>query len=520
MREVAKAVDAINVYPVPDGDTGSNMAATMREAVDATLSLGPEATAADVLQQLARGALYGARGNSGVIFSQGLLGLAQGAGDCPALDARSLSLGLKRAADAAYAAVSKPVEGTMLTVMRAAATAAIRAADALPKGGEGAAPHPVLDEALRAAEEAEAKTIDQLPELKEAGVPDAGGEGVCVILRGLAAALAGKRPKPPALPDRPLATLAGHEDDRFGFCTEFILEEHAGRLVDVSGMRALAERTGVTSTVIVGDERALRVHVHTTDPEAFIQQAARFGRLVRPKFEDMSQQHGRFRETGSGAGTGVALLALSRGDGFDAIFESLDATIVDLGRVLKPPAGEIARAADALGVPDVIVLPNHKNVVMSARQAAALTRCTVHVVPTESLPQGIAAALACDPDKDVASNVAAMDIARKEVTTVEVTHAAADRTAEGIAVREGQAIALVDDRLVAAEDDVVDALLAGLAHAGAASASLVTIYAGQDCTPADAERAIKRARTAFPGIEVEHVRGGQPLYPLIASVER
>lgn len=520
LREAAKAVDAINVYPVPDGDTGSNMAATMRDAIDATLAIEDDATVATVLQLLAKGALYGARGNSGVILSQALLGFANGAGGAPTLDARALADGLEQAADSAYAAVSRPVEGTMLTVMRAAASAAARSIGELPDHGRGSPPHDVLDDVVRAAEAAEAKTIDQLPELREAGVTDAGGEGVCVILRGLAAALAGRRPPTPALPDRPLASLVGHEEEQFGFCTEFILEAANGQPVDVAGMRALAERSRVTSTVIVGDERALRIHVHTTEPEAFIGQASAFGRLVRPKFEDMSQQHGRFRQTGSGAGSTLAVLVLSRGAGFDAIFRSLGAEIVDLGDVLKPPAGEIARAADGLGVPEVIVLPNHKNVVMSAQQAAALTRCTVHVVPAESLPQGIAATVAFNGEEPAAANVAAMEGARKGVVTVEVTQAAADRTAEGIDVRQGQAIALVDDRLVAAGDDMVEVLLAGLHRADAGKASLVTIYAGSDCSETDTQRAAKRATDEFPGVEVESVRGGQPLYPLIASVER
>lgn len=520
LREAARAVDAINVYPVPDGDTGSNMAATMREAVDAALTLGPEATVPQVLERLARGALYGARGNSGVILSQALLGLAKGAGEKPTLDGRSVALGLARASEAAYSAVSQPVEGTMLTVMRAAAAGATRAADALPGGGEGAAPHAVFAEALRAAEEAEAKTIDQLPALAEAGVTDAGGEGICVLLRGLVAALAGERPRAPTLPDRPLALLAGHEEERFGFCTEFVLEGLPGQGVDVTGMRALAERSHVTSTVMVGDERALRVHVHTMEPERFIEQAAAFGRVVQAKFEDMSLQHGRFRRTGSGVAAPVALLALSRGAGFDAIFESLGANIVDLGEVLKPPAGDIARAADAVGVPHVIVLPNHKNVVMAARQAAQLARCTLHVVPTESLPQGIAAALEFNPEADVTETTAKMEAARHEVTTVEVTIAAADRAAEGVAVRRGQAIALVDDRLVAAADDVAEALLAGLKRAAAGGASLITVYAGRECAPSDADRIAEHLRGAFAGVEVEQVMGGQPLYPIIASVER
>jgi len=518
LRDVAKAIDAINVYPVPDGDTGSNMSATMREAVDVTLLAGNEPTVHEALEALAHGALYGARGNSGVILSQALRGFCLGVGDPPLFDAAALAAGLDEAAREAYAAVNEPQEGTMLTVLRLAAIAASAGAAKMPVEGRN---HPclgLLGEVIEAAEQAESATIDQLAELREAGVPDAGGEGVCVILRGLYAAIAGTIPPPPAIPERPIAMISGHETEQFGYCTEFLVQQDTQPL-DIEGIRAAVSSGGARSVVIVGDERLMRVHVHTDMPDEVLERVAVVGKITRPKIEDMSAQNTRWNATGSGAGVRLALLALSRGEGFDAIFRSLGAHVTDLGEVVNPPAGDIAAAADALSVPDVIVLSNHKNVILAARQAAKLTRCTLHVVPTESLPQGVAAALALDPDESATANVAAMERATATVRTVEVTRAAASRRANGVSVRKGDAIALADGKLIEAASSYVDALIAGLNAAGAAHAGLVTVYGGAEVDQEATDHIRNAVAAAFPGVEVEAVHAGQPLYALIASVE-
>ncbi len=519
LRECARAVDAINVYPVPDGDTGANMSATLREAVGRTHALAESPTVTEVLEALSRGALYGARGNSGVILSQALRGFAAGVGQTDHLDARLLAAGFESAAAQAYRAVSNPQEGTMLTVLRAAAEAARETAAALPGGGAGIGCVGVMHAAVRAAEAAEAYTIEQLPALKEAGVPDAGGEGVCVILRGLLGSLTGSMPVAPTTEfDRPLAQLADHGDEAFGFCTEFLIEATTGPL-NIDSVRALAEAGGNRSVVVVGDEELVRVHAHSLEPQRLLDEAARMGSVSRTKVEDMTAQNVRFKATGSGAGAKLAILALSRGAGFDAIFESLSVAVSDLGLLEKPPAGQIAEAADALRVPDVIVLPNHKNVLLAAEQAKELTSCTLHVVPTTTLPQGVAAALAFDGDEPVADVLAAMSEATGGVRTVEVTIAGASRTADGVAVREGEAIALVDGRLVASEPDAIAALLAGLATEPIVRGALVTLYGGEELAPGELEAARAAVEEAHPGVEVESVEGQQPLYRLIASVE-
>jgi DAK2 domain fusion protein YloV len=513
----APAINAINVYPVPDGDTGSNMAATLREAAAAAREVPGGSSAAAVAEAAARGALYGARGNSGVILSQALRGFARGVAGAAELDAARLAAGLLAAAEAAYAAVSRPQEGTMLTVLREAAQAAQTAAVRMPGEGAGLPCLAVLEAAVAAAREAEERTIDQLESLRQAGVPDAGGEGVCVLLGGMLARLKGEELQLEEFGagGHAMEFAAAHAGDTYGYCTEFVLEPLGGVVLDLARVRALAEELG-QSVVVVGDERLARVHVHTERPEALIAAMAGLGRPERVKVDDMDAQRARFQTAGSGATPAVGLLALSRGAGFDRLFESLGARVVDLGVVEKPAAGNIAHAAEAMGTADVIVLPNHKNVLLAAEQAAQLARCTLHIVPTTTLPQGIAAALVFDSGARAAELADRMAEAAQSVRTVEVTRAAASRAADGVRVEAGQAIAVVDGRLKAARATLEDALVEGLAAAGAGAGTLVTVYVGEG---GEAGLAGDAVRQRFPGAEVEVVEGGQPLYPYIASVE-
>jgi hypothetical protein len=516
LRDRAAAIDAINVYPVPDGDTGTNMSSTLRAAIDAASAVDP-ATVDAVLAALAKGALYGARGNSGVILSQALKGFAAGVGSRNVLDAAALASGLQRAALGAYAAVGVPVEGTMLTVLREAAAAAAAYANGPLAGGEGVPCTPVLAAAVAAAEEAEVRTTDQLESLREAGLPDAGGEGICVILRGLLAAVTGVAPAVHLLPPRPAHLGRGHHEE-FGFCTEFVVEAE-GNEIPETAVRALAAGPGYSSLMVVGDPAAWHVHVHTAEPEPLLAGAAALGRIVHRKVEDMDRQNVRWLATGSG-GAQLGLLALTRGPGFAAVLQGLGAQVMKLGDIEKPSAGDIAAAADALGTAAVVVLPNHKDAILAARQAVTLAHCDLRVIETASLPQGIAAAMAFLPGDDAAEAEETLRRAVTLVTTVEVTTAAADRTAGGIAVSQGDAIALVDGQLKARAATHLDALIAGLRAAGAAEECLLTVYTGDDVLPAQVEHLRDVLRLAFSRATVELVDGGQGLYPFIASVER
>lgn len=519
LRACAKAVDAINVYPVPDGDTGSNMSATLREAVERALVIEGEPSVSEVLTAIAKGALYGARGNSGVILSQALRGFAIGVGERDRLDGGSLAEGLQQAAEQAYRAVSKPQEGTMLTVLRLAGAAAREEAGRIPSDARDSGCARVLGAALSEATRAEAATMEQLPALREAGVPDAGGEGICVILAGLLSAITGRAFESPArAAERPLILGAVHGEDPYGFCTEFLIEADHTPL-DPPSIRALVESLGNRSILAVGDSELVRVHAHSLDPEGLLRAAERFGTLARVKFEDMSAQNVRFRESGSGAPLALGVLAMSRGAGFDAVFTGLGATVSDLGVVQKPPAGQIAHGADGLGATEVIVLANHKNVLLAAEQAKELARSKIHVVPTTSLPQGIAAMMAYDPREGAAGNLERMAEGARAVRTIEVTIAGASRTSDGVAVRKGDAIVLVDGTLVAAATIEEDALIAGLERVGASSGELITVYAGEEVSEGRLRALVGTLREKFPDVDVEGLSGRQPLYPFIASVE-
>ena len=275
---------------------------------------------------------------------------------------------------------------------------------------------------------AEAYTMEQLPALKEAGVPDAGGEGVCVILRGLLGGDTGTRGEVQLKPaDQPIIHSDSHGEDSFGFCTDFLVESPEGTLSTPTGSARWPNRTGAGRWSVVGDGELVRVHAHSPEPQKLLDAAEKMGKLARVKVEDMSAQNVRFRDSGSGAGVKVAMLAMSRGAGFDEIFESLGAKLSDLGVVEKPPAGQIASAAEAIRVADVIVLANHKNVLFAAEQAKTLAQCTIHVVPTTSLPQGVAAAMAFDSSEPAKANLEAMTEAARAIKTIDGTIAGATR---------------------------------------------------------------------------------------------
>ncbi len=498
----APAIDAINVYPVPDGDTGSNMAATLRAAVAA---IGDESNATVVLRAVAKGALYGARGNSGVILSQALRGIAAADGNPGQLGPADVSLALARAADAAYASMSQPQEGTMLTVLRAAADTA-QGDDALS----------VLRSALSGAEEAERKTIDQLERLREAGVTDAGGEGICTILRAVVASLA-EEPLPElTLANAPLARLVDHGEE-YGFCTEFLVEAAGGPL-DLSEIRMRVEAGDNRSAIVVGDGQLVRVHVHTDEPERLLERARSWGSVSAVKVEDMGRQNVAMRArqaTVSGAG----LLAICEGAGFADAFQSLGASVLRHEPGQRPSVQQIVAALASFEEASVYVLPNHKDVVPVARQAAELWDGNATVVPSLTLPEGLAAAVSFDGDGESDAVQVAMMEAASSVETIECTVATDSRTADGVPIAKGEVVVLVDGKAVAAAASLTEGLLAGLARTSAGDGSLVTVYTGivvNDELEGELERA---TRAAVPGAEVEMTRGGQGLYPVIASVE-
>lgn len=524
----AGAIDAINVYPVPDGDTGSNMAGTLRDTL-ATVGSGLHA-AGDVSAALARGALRAARGNSGVILSQILKGFAEATAGAERVDGPALAAALSRGSRAAYAALREPVEGTILTVVRAAAEAAeaIRSAEPLP----------VLEAALQGARKALARTPDLLPVLKQAGVVDSGGLGLVVLLEGAVQFLRGEASPaeihaPDAIREDWLAqTAATHAQPgaAFGYCTEFVLT--AARL-DLDGLRGRLEALG-DSVIVVGDASAARVHLHAQDPGAALSLAGALGPLIRIKIDNMQAQSEGVvtaaRETASTSAAplasappaAVAIVAVVAGAGLTEVLRSLGAAqIVPGGATMNPSVEQLRAAIEAAPAPAVIVLPNHRHIVLAAEQAARLSDKQVEALPTSSIVQGISALLAFRDDLGLAENAAAMRRAAAAAHTVEVTRASRATTVAGLPepVAAGQAIALIDGRLEVAAGTLEDALLTAVARLAPGEDAVATLYFGEGVDEATAAGAAARIRTGFPQLALQSVAGGQPHYPYILGLE-
>ncbi len=517
-------INAMNVFPVPDGDTGTNMYLTVKGTWEAVASLSQD-SAGQVLSAMARGALYSARGNSGVILSQFLGGLAQGVGEDQAVvTPQRLAKALQTASDAAYRAVSRPAEGTMLTVMRFAAQGALRAG-AQRKTTILA----VLQEACVDAQQALQKTPEMLPVLKQAGVVDAGGQGVVVMLEAMRRSLAGEAPQA-ALQETRVAGrvreefLSATQEDVFGYCTQFLIQ---GEDLAVDAIREQMARWA-SSVVVVGDAHTVRVHVHTPDPGPAFSYAVSQGTLAQVNLQNMDEQHQGFlaahrpeqpREQPQEQRQ-LAVVAVSWGKGFAQVFRQLGAGVVECGETMNPSIQDLLRAAQRQQAREVILLPNNPNVVLAAQQAARLSKEPVlRVVQSETLPQGVAALLAFNPERDVAQNVARMGEAGRAVRTGEVTRAARDTELDGVACKAGQAIALLDGRLVASGDDEAAVMDRLLSLAALKEDSLVTLYYGVDVPSQQAEETAARVRERFPQVEVEVAHGGQPSYPYLLSIE-
>jgi len=532
-------INDLNVFPVPDGDTGSNMYLTLRAAVEeADRSKEPE-SAASVMSAAAHGSLMGARGNSGVIFSQILRGFSQSLENRVTMDAAAAARALANAAVVAYKAVMKPTEGTILTVARDAAKAAQEAAAETDNLGV------VLGRAVREGHEAVARTTGQLAVLREAGVVDAGGFGLAVILHGLADSLCGddagyvaesQKPRDGAAPRvrtpdddsepaadpgvrRGAAGIAAG-DHGFGYCTEFLIN---GPGLDLDTLRADLGGLG-DSALIVGDAELVRVHIHTGDPQALVAVASERGRLTKLKIEDMTQQHHEVLERAGGAEVrahkGLGVVTVAPSSGFRQILISLGADqVVEGGQTMNPSIEDLLRAVQATDADSVLILPNNGNVILTAEQVDALAEgISVRVVPTRNLPQGVSALLALDADATIDENGARMTSAIERVRAIEITRAVRNSTAGGLTISEGDVIALIDGEITQAGDDphaVIDAVLQNLEE----TPELITVYHGVEVSEADAATLVDGLRTAHPGVEFEIHNGGQEHYAYVLSLE-
>ena len=523
----ADAINALNVFPVPDGDTGINMLLTLRAATSAEAPDAAAATVGSMSSALARGALLGARGNSGVIFSQFMKGLAGGLSECERADGAAFAKALQAAADAGYQAVGNPVEGTMLSVMRAAAEAVH------PPEGTPDAPD-VLRTAYEAAERALAYTPEQLPVLKQAGVVDAGGQGVVAFLAGMVNFVSEEQViLRITAPEGGLESAAANvsheflehtEEEMYGYCTQFVVQ---GEGLDPDAVRERVMAMAA-STVVVGDDRIVRVHAHAEDPGPLLSMGAAMGALDQINIQNMDLQHQEFmslhgyREDSpeQAEATELAVIPVAPGDGIARVFRSLGAAAtVAGGQTMNPSAADIIAAVQKTNAAFTIVLPNNKNIVLAAEQAAELSGTPVAVVPSGNVAQGMAAMLAFNPDLDGRENTEAMRGALDSVRSGEVTTAVRSTTIDGVDVEEGQAIAILDGGIAAAAANPNDALAAMLDAAELDDGALVTLFYGAGLAGKTAEEAAAAIGARANGIEVEVHEGGQPHYHYLVSIE-
>ncbi len=510
------AINAINVYPVPDGDTGTNMLATLTASLEgARGAVEGEPTVTDYLERLAHAALLGARGNSGVILSQMLRGFAQALSGRSEVDAPAMASALAGAARAAYESVSQPVEGTMLTVMREAAAAAESAAIL-----EGSSLSAILETAATEADSSVERTPALLPRLREAGVVDAGGMGVAVLLRGL---LYGCRNEP--LPE-PIEVAAGAveldavEHEGHGYCTEFVI---TGMTLDREALTRELEELGGESILVVGDERAVHVHVHLMDPGPAISAGVRAGPLASIKIDNMQSQHESWvvgHETSELPEVGV--VAVAPGGGIAAAFRELGVKqVVSGGPTNNPSTGELLEAVKRAATERVFILPNDPNVVMVAEQARGEAPDLITVLPARTVGAGLAAAIAFAPGAPPDEADASMREAIDRAHGIEVTRSVRTATVDGIAIAEGDAIALLDGRLIACAADEATALRDAFEHmaTNGASVDFVTIYLGAGVDGEAADAACEAVAAVYPEAEVQAVPGEQPHYPFVLAVE-
>ncbi|UCG55300.1 MAG: DAK2 domain-containing protein [Dehalococcoidia bacterium] len=521
LEKNATAINALNVFPVPDGDTGTNMLLTMRSTMTEAARQSDK-NASNIAQAMSRGALMGARGNSGVILSQIIKGFADGLEDQENLSINELTNALDQAAQAAYKAISKPREGTMLTVIRDVASEA-----------KGNVNNPnqdligLMQLIVAEAEDSVERTPELLDILKQAGVVDAGGQGIYIILKGMLSYLLGETDEIETIesevtdvvqPAFMAAKNQSVEKDAYGFCTEFIIK---GSDLNQNQIRQWAENHG-ESVLVVGDEETTKVHMHTNHPGEAVEFAIFQGSIHDIKIQNMDDQHEEFvqiRRTPMPLGN-VAVIAVAAGPGLEKVFYSLGASVViPGGQTMNPSCSDILKAIDSVPSSNVIVLPNNKNITPAAKQAAGLTKKKVKVLASCNIPQGISALIAYNSEAGLDSNMDEMAKTLDRVRSIEITRAVRDTKIGKIKTQQGDYIGLLDGHLKVASNNLRQAACDILKTAGVENAEVVSLYYGNDIKDKEAMRLSQSIRRKYPHLEIELIAGGQPHYYYIMSIE-
>ena len=522
-----ESVDALNVFPVPDGDTGTNMTQTITSAIR-EMNAKRDTSVADVADAVARGALKGARGNSGVILSQILRGFARALSGHEEIDCALLAAMVREGANTAYKAVMKPKEGTILTVARVIADEVEKVA------GQYDDVAALFKTILVSGDAILRRTPELLPVLKQAGVVDSGGMGLMVVYRGMYAALTGEPVEAGVVEGKGDSVLPGefvddHEalgEIKFGYCTEFIVSHPRPEMRegDVVRLRKRLERIG-DCVLVISDLSVVKVHVHTNDPGKALQYALELGELDAIKIDNMFEE-AREREAKKAEAAQQAepkeygIVAVALGEGLTNIFRDLNVDqIVDGGQTMNPSIQDLAEAADATGAKNVIILPNNTNIILAAQQASELTERNVVVLPTKSVPMGISAALAFNPEASVEENAQAMTEAANNVHTASITYAVRDTNYDSHEIHSGDIMGMLDNKLEilghCAEDVAVECA-EKMVHE---DSSLITIYYGSDVSEEKARELGGALEEKYPDCDVEVQNGGQPLYYYLVAVE-
>ena len=535
LNKQAEYVNSLNVFPVPDGDTGTNMGMTIengaKEVADKSAS-----TVGEVAAIFAKGLLMGARGNSGVITSQLFRGFSQSVKGKDELDGQALALAFQSGVEVAYKAVMKPVEGTILTVSRGAAIGAKKKAEATNDAVE------VMKAALEGAKAALAKTPDMLPVLKEVGVVDSGGQGLVFIYEGFLSALTGEyiasedfQATPATMTEMINAehhkSVAGHvatEDITFGYCTEIMVALKQGptyvKDFDYDEFRNYLNELG-DSLLVVNDDEIVKVHVHTEDPGLVMQEGLKYGSLVKVKVDNMRNQHEAQLEKEEKANKPAeekeyAIIAVVAGDGLAEIFKAQGVDyIISGGQAMNPSTEDFIKAVDQVNARNIIFLPNNKNIFMAAQSAAEVLEQPTTVIETRTLPQGLTSLLAFDSGKTIEENHERMTAALSDVVSGSVTTAVRDTTIDGLEIHENDNLGMVDGKILVSNPDMLTTLKATFAKMLDEDSEIVSIYIGEDGDEELANGLAQDLMEEYEDLEVEIHQGNQPVYPYIFSVE-
>lgn len=523
LEQNREAVDALNVFPVPDGDTGTNMSLTVMAAVK-EVSSQERIRADDAAEALAKGSLRGARGNSGVILSQLLRGFARGVAGEAEITPKLFAQGLAKGAETAYKAIMKPKEGTILTVARFIAESATAQAKKAPDDMEA-----LFRVILSAGESILKRTPEMLPVLKQAGVVDAGGRGLLLIYTGMNAALLGEE-----IPSAPIvmtedgeATFADDHDAigdiQFAYCTEFLIQNLHPTVAedDVMTFRRRLNRIG-DCVLVVGDLSLVKVHVHTNEPGKALQAGLALGELINLKIENMVEQRRERQRQAAGQAPEkeVGMVAVSLGEGFSAIFKDLGVDmIVDGGQTMNPSIEDLQSAIDSVHAKTVYIFPNNSNVILAAQQAAGLSKHNAYVIPTKNVAMGVAGVIACQPDLAPEENTRHMTEAAERVKSGMITRAIRDSQYGELTIRQGDCIGLYNGKISVCDATPHDVAVKLMEMLVTDEDSLITVYYGEDVGEADARQLADMFAEQYSLCDVEMHGGGQPVYSYILSVE-